>query len=172
MKFFLKNISFIFLIIILNSCVTSIVYKYDYGKQSEYRYMQINESQFYMDVVISSDRDDASISILTKFNAPNFIKDTVSIVNFVDYKLTFNDGTVLKKVWSPLNISAKCYDKVGNEVPCGDYVYTCSNFKKVMRKNKYLKLELVYEIDSLGKTHLYKKKYQLTKKMYYRLAVH
>ncbi|KAA3645189.1 MAG: hypothetical protein DWP98_11860 [Bacteroidetes bacterium] len=111
---------------------------------------------------------------LSKYNAPTWIKDTISEVNFIKQELSFPDGTILEKKSRPMTpaISKNCRDKDGKEIPCLTDFYTCDNFKKKLRKYKHLNLKLVYTLDSLGEVTQYKREYELVKKKYYRFAVH
>ena len=171
----LKLAGFLLTAVILNSCLMTMSYKYDYGKKKGgLRYMSLREKQFRLDVRVSSDRDEIRIVGTSKYDAPKWIEDSVSTVEFIEKKLSFPDGTVLEKKSRPmLGVGAgKCRDKHGKEIPCLDWFYTCDGFKKKLRKNKYINLKLVYDLDSSGAVTRKEKKYALVKKRYYEISIH
>ncbi|PGH38102.1 MAG: hypothetical protein CRN43_17265 [Candidatus Nephrothrix sp. EaCA] len=151
-------------------------YQYDYGKKKkvELRYMQLREKQFHLDVCVSSYRDEIRIVGTSKYNAPKFIEDSVSTVEFIEKKLSFPDGTVLEKKYRPDPVPSIgiCYDKDGKKIPCLREFYTCDGFKKKLRKNKRINLKIVYDLDSSGAVTRKEKKYTLVKKKYYEVSIH
>src|SRR6218665_1370620 len=172
----LKLVGFLLIAITLNSCLVTMFYQYDYGKKKkvELRYMGLREKQFRLHVRVSSDRNEIRIVGASKYNAPKFIEDSVSTVDFIEEKLSFPDGTVLEKKYRPmLGVGAgKCRDKHGKEIPCLEEFYTCDGFKKKLRKNKRINLKIVYDLDSSGAVTRKEKKYTLVKKKYYEVSIH
>ena len=171
---FSKNIIYLIIVFILNSCSVSIAYKCDYGKENKsFRYMDLKERQFTTSVSVSRNKNEIHLNGLSKYNAPTWIEDTISEVHFIKKEVSFPDGTVLEKKSRPYaNFSGKCIDKDGKEIPCLEEYYTCDNFKKKLRKNRYMNLKLVYDVDSLGTVTHYEKEYELVKKRYYRIGLH
>jgi len=172
----LKLVGFLLIAVTLTGCAVSMAYKYDYGKKKkgELRYMQLREKQFRLDVCVSSDRDEIRIARTSKYDAPKFIEDSVSTVEFIEEKLSFPDGTVLEKKYRPVPVPSIriCYDNDGKEIPCLEEFYTCDGFKKKLRKNKRINLKIVYDLDSSGAVTRKEKKYTLVKRRFYRIAVH
>ena len=171
----LKLAGFLLIATTLNSCLVTMFYQYDYGKKKkgELRYMGLREKQFHLDVRVS-DRDRITIVRTSKYDAPKWIEDSVSTVEFIEEKLSFPDGTALEKKSRPVPVPSIgiCYDKDGKEIPCLDWFYTCDGFKKKLRQNKYINLKLVYDLDSSGAVTRKEKKYALVKKRYYDISIH
>src|SRR6218665_18568 len=170
----LKLAGFLLIAITLNSCLVTMFYQYDYGKKKKggLRYMRLREKQFRLDVRVSSDRDEIRIAGTSKYDAPKLIEDSVSTVEFIEEKLSFPDGTVLEKKYRPDPVPSRCYDNDGKKIPCLEEFYTCDGFKKKLRKNKYINLKLVYDLDSSGAVTRKEKKYALVKKRYYEISIH
>jgi len=165
----LKYIVVFLVVLSLNSCVCTKTYKYDYGKQAKYRYMMLEEKQFMLDLDIYSNNRIVINYYIYPYSS--MIEDTISRVRFIKEELKFPDGTVLIKK-SHRDRFYKCIDKDGKLAPCIDYYYTCDNIKKKIRKNKYIFLKLVYDIDSLGTIKHYDKEYKFVKKRYCRVGLH
>ena len=115
--------------------------------------MAIEENQFTIDVRVSPNNEEITMSGFSKYSSAKWVKDTISTVHFKEKKLYFDNGTILEKQarYDP-------YFKKNEEY------YTCENISKLVKRNKHINLKLVYDVDSLGKITHYEKEYQAIRK--------
>ena len=157
-RLFLLFIYCFFVSCLVPGCSCQYAYKYNYGKNV---YQDIKEDQFTISVMVSQAKDQITIDNLTKYNAPGWIKDTISKVNFIRWQLSFPDNIILEEKIKYDPNSKRTYK-----------YYTHTDFYTYLKKSKFLNLKVTYELDSIGIVSNYIKEYTLERKKYCQFSVH
>lgn len=155
---FSSAVLFLCLSILFTSClVRGYTYEMYYptgdNGWQKHGYWAVLEPEYQVDA--DATKDDLNLFVLTKFNAPHWIKDTVTTIHFTRFTPYFENGDTLVR------------DTTDND----RFVYVSRDHEKITN-HKELHLVVAYERDSAGSKSVHEKNYLLHRRSHYWFAVH
>lgn len=152
-----KLLPFLWITILPLSCVVR-GYTYDafYEEKTDLHasgYTVVSEPCYWMNV--DGNKDYLSIFLLTRFNAPHIVQDTISTLHFTGFIPCLDNGdTLVRDTTAP-----------------SEFHYISTKGEKIT-SHRELRLTVLYDCDSAGRHSSVKRQYVLHRRSHYWLAVH